>query len=292
MCSFICHSLIHSSCSSFFFSLISFLQIFHRKCTAAFPLSAGFWRDKHLTLNFIDSRLASIEKNIKIERQFVTYILMFLHFPLTVPYFGYDVVYCWNYCCENVCYVSHYATGDSAHCFFFYLHFIHDPLCFFHAGHDLNIGLYGIETWPDVVSSLFQWNCQLHLAFPETCRSCLRFHRIFLCASSNSLSPLHWQECNLHNNTIKHSVTAILSAAAKWPLKNTDCNGNAVSVQCDTTLCTLFLAQTCQSKNSHKTWRHDGPLPPCYHANRVFACVRVQLMRVCVCAQVWRSSSP
>lgn len=140
-------------------------------------------------------------------------------------------MYCWNYCCENV----HYAESAMwaitlqvipTRCFFFYPHFIRDPLCFFHAGHDLNTGLYGIKTWLDVKSSLFQWNCQYWLlyesifllAFPETCRICLHFYRIFLCASCNSLSRLHWQECNLHNNTIKHSVTAILSAAAKWPL--------------------------------------------------------------------------
>ena len=48
--------------------------------------------------------------------------------------------------------------------------------------------------------------------------------------SSNLLLPFHWQECNPHYNT-KTLLTAILSALAICRLKNSDCNGNAVSFQ-------------------------------------------------------------
>ena len=106
--------------------------------------------------------------------------------------------------------------------------------------------------------------------------------------SSNLLLPFHWQECNPHYNT-KTLLTAILSALAICRLKNSDCNGNAVSFQL--TIIpqhALVPPPPFEHRPTNLTWRHNSLLPPCYPASHVFACVHVKLMRVCICVCLCR----
>lgn len=81
-----------------------------------------------------------------------------------------------------------------------------------------------------------------------------------LCASSNSLSPRHWKECNLHNNTVTHSVTSVWSTRAKWLPNSIYCKRRTVCVPSYSAPCALLLGQTCQLKSA--TWR-GGSLPCC-----------------------------
>lgn len=115
--------------------------------------------------------------------------------------------------------------------------------------------------------------------------------KALFCASSGSLPPpLHWQDCSLHNNTVKHSATSILSAPAKWLQKNIDCNGNVVCVLC--ALCSLHGPASQKQLHDMEAQCLTFYCLLFYHAGRLIDCVHVNLMFVYVCLQVWQSSLP